>query len=109
MGNILIGCRLPHGLTISHPNPAIKTKVTIAGMNTSKVIGSTHVTTEVDADFWEAWKTVYSDFAPLKNGSIFDARSVTDAAAKAKDLRKEKTGFEPMAKDAGGVKPSDKK
>lgn len=102
MAKILIGCRLPNGLTITHP--VTKDKVTIAGLHSSKIIGATHVTTEVDADFWETWKTAYSDYAPLKVGAIFVARSETEAQGKAKELRKEKTGFEPMAQDAAGVK-----
>lgn len=106
MAKIVIGCKLPHGLTITHP--ASKTKVTIAGMNASKVTGSTYMTTEVDADLWAAWKAVYPDYAPLKNGSIFEARSGTEAKEKAADLAKEKTGFEPMPKEAAGVKAADK-
>jgi hypothetical protein len=106
MAKILIGCRLPHGLTIAHPTT--KHEVTLAGLHSSKIIGATHVTTELDADFWQTWKTAYSDYAPLKNGAIFEARSETEAQAKAKEYRKEKTGFEAMAPDAAGVKKADK-
>lgn len=106
MAKILIGCRLPNGLTITHP--VTKDKVTIAGLHSSKVIGATHVTTEVDADFWETWKIAYPDYAPVKSGAIFVARNATEAQEKAKDLRKEKTGLEPMPQDAAGVKKADK-
>lgn len=107
MAKVVIGCRLPHGLILTHPT-ARHRKVTLAGMHSSKVIGSTYVTTEVDQEFWDTWKVAYRDYAPLKNGSIFEARSASDAADKAKDLTKEKTGFEPMAQDADGVKKVDK-
>ena len=107
MARIIIGCRLPNGLTIAHPNTGVK--ATIAGMYSSKIIGATHITTEVDAELWEAWKTsVGKDYAPLKSGAIYEARSATEALDKAKDLRKEKTGFEPMAQDAPGVKKAEK-
>lgn len=110
---VTIGCRLPHGLTLCHPNPEIKTKVTLAGLHSSKLVDRTgapaasYVTTEVDADFWEVWKTAYSSFTPLRTGAIFEARSEQEAKQKALDLQKVKTGFEPLASDAHGVK-SDK-
>lgn len=107
MAKILIGCRLPNGLIISHP--VTKLTVKLEGKFASKIVGATHSTTEVDADFWETWKKAYSDYQPLKSGAIFEARSETEASAKAKELRKEKTGFEPMEKDAAGVKAAEKK
>jgi hypothetical protein len=103
---VIIGCRLPNGLTITHP--VSKQSATIAGLHSSKIIGATHVTTEVDQEFWDTWKVAYKDYAPLKTGAIFEARSETEALAKSKELRKEKTGFEPMAQDAAGVKKADK-
>jgi hypothetical protein len=103
---IVIGCRLPNGLTLTHPTT--KQKVTLAGFHSSKIIGADHMTTEVDADFWAAWKTAYPDYVPLKSGAIFAASNVTQALGKAKDLLKEKTGFEPLAQDAAGVKKADK-
>lgn len=107
MAKILIGCRLPNGLILQHPES--KAKVTIAGLHSSKIIGAKHITTEVDAEFWAAWKAAYaSDFKPLKTGAIFEAASASAAESKAKELEKEKTGFEPMAKEALGVKPSEK-
>ena len=100
---ILIGCRLPHGLIISNPLTTKGPKVTIAGINQKVVLGATYVTTEVDAELWQAWKTVYSNFAALKNGAIFEASGVREAADKAKELVGEKTGFEPMPKEQTGI------
>lgn len=112
MANILVGCRLPNGLTITHP--VSKQKVTIAGTYSSKIVkkdgspAADYVTTEVDADIWDTWKKAYSDYGPLKSGAIFEARNRTEALDKAKELKNEKTGFEPMAQDALGVKKVDK-
>jgi hypothetical protein len=103
---VLIGCRLPHGLKLTHP--LTKESVTVAGMHSSKIIGSTYVTTLVDADFWADWKKSYSDYQPLKTGAIFEARSEQEAKGKGGELAKEKTGFEPMPKEALGVKKADK-
>jgi hypothetical protein len=112
MAKIIVGCRLPNGLVLTHPKSG--ETVTLAGLHSSKIIGATHVSTEVDSDFWEAWKaSMGNNFTPLKTGAIFEARSETDALAKAKELRKENTGFEPMGTDgkdprASGVKKADK-
>jgi hypothetical protein len=103
---VIIGCRLPHGLVISHPL-AKGVTATIAGMNKARIIGADHVTTEIDADIWAAWKLTHEDFAPLKSGAIFEARSQSEAASKAKEVRKEKTGFESMDPKAMGVKPAE--
>lgn len=104
---VYIGCRLPHGLILDHPlNPAHK--VTIDGLNRARIIGATFATTEVDAEFWEAWKTANSGYAPLMSGALFEAKSAADVAAKAKEVEKEKTGFEAMPQDAEGVKPASK-
>jgi hypothetical protein len=103
---IIIGCRLPNGLTLTHP--VTKKKVTIAGMNSSKIIGATYTTTPMDKEFWDTWKIAYSEYKPLQTGAIFEARSDSEAVSKAKEMSKEKTGFEQMAQNAGGVKPADK-
>lgn len=105
---VIIGCRLPHGLVLKNPL-AKNSSVTLAGLNSSRIIGADYVTTEVDADFWAAWKLTYENsFGPFIKGAIFEARSESEAASIAKEVRKEKTGFEPMAKEAAGVKPAEK-
>lgn len=105
---VTIGCRLPNGLILRHPNPDVKVEVKLNGRFSSKIVGATHATTEVDAEFWEVWKKAYHSYAPLKNGSIFEARSPQEADVKAKDFLKEKTGFEPLKQDEAGVKQADK-
>lgn len=110
MPTILIGCRLPHGLTLTHPNPEVTEKVTLAGTYSNPLRRPDHspaadfVTTPVDVEFWEVWKKAYSTYVPLKKGAIFEARNETEAAAKMKDLRKVKTGFEPVNPDTLGIK-----
>lgn len=99
---LVIGCKLPHGLVIEHPSDPSKT-VVLAGLNKALVIGATHATTEVDDEFWQAWKAAHKDFPALRSGAIFEAKSTADAAAQAKELADEKTGFEPMPQNAMGV------
>ncbi len=104
---VVIGCKLPHGLILDHPLDPSK-KVEINGLNRSLIIGATYATTEVDGEFWEQWKTVHKDFPAIKSGAIFEAGSTAEAAAVAKELEGEKTGFEPMEQNADGVKAVDK-
>jgi hypothetical protein len=104
VANVIVGCRLPNGLQIEHKG----VKVHLNGLNKTKIIGATHATTEVDKDFWDGWKAEYKDFEPLKNGAIFAASGERDAEAKAKELKDEKTGFEPMSKESKAIKPADK-
>lgn len=105
---VLIGCRLPHGLTLNHPKYPrdIKKRVTILGMNSSKIIGATFITTEIDSEFWKLWKTAHSDHPALANGAIFEADTEADAKAMGKEFASEKTGFEPMLQEALGVSKS---
>jgi len=88
--------------------PESRIQYTLAGLHSSKIIGSTYVTTEVDADFWSEFKGLYKDFQPLKSGAIFEASSAAQAESKAKELVKEKTGLEPMPQDTLGIKTAEK-
>lgn len=107
---IIIGCRLPNGLILHHPQNR-DLSVKINGTSSAPTEGGlylppkSYATTEVDAEFWAAWKAAYVGFPPLKNRAMFEARSEQEAASKTKEVTKEKTGFEQMPKNAGGVKP----
>lgn len=102
---VVIGCRLPHGLILEDPADVTKT-VTLKGSNASVIIGSTCGMTDIDAEFWGRWKAHHKDFPALKNGAIFEAKTHGEAKTVAKEVEKEKTGFEPMPQEAEGVKPA---
>jgi len=100
---VTIGCRLPHGLVLEHNGVS----VTLKGKNTKVVAGmyipeQDFATTEVDADFWEAWFTAHSTFPAILSGAIFIAKDVASAEAIAKEFRNEPTGMEQLdpAKEA---------
>jgi hypothetical protein len=107
-GKVIVGCKLPHGLVISHPNAPEK-KAVIQGLNKSIIKGASHVMTHVDADLWEAWASTHKDFPALKSKAIFVAKTQDEADGKSKDLSKVKTGLEPMPQEALGVKKDDGK
>lgn len=99
---VLVGCRLPHGLIIEHPTDPNK-KVELQGLNKTRIIGATHCTTEVDGEFWAAWKMFHDKHPALKSGAIFEAKDARSVEAKAKELEKEKTGFEQMSQAQGDL------
>ena len=107
---ILIGCRLPNGLILHHPEKR-EVAVKLEGTSSAPTEGGLYLppkpygTTEVDAEFWATWKAAYVGFPPLKNRAVFEAKSEQEASAKAREVKKEKTGFEQMPKTAGGVSP----
>ena len=108
MAQVTIGCKLPHGLTLEHPSDPKAKPVIIAGSNKELIVGSGYGTTQVDADFWEAWKTAHQDFPALLSGAIFESKTAASIAAVAKEVEGEKSGFERMPQKALGVKKADK-
>lgn len=112
---VVIGCRLPHGLEITHPNPEDGRKITLAGYHSNRLVtrsgepAQLFATTDVDADLWDAWKIAYRNYKPLQQGLVYEARTEQEAAQKFKsEFRKAKTGFESLDKAAHGVKEADK-
>lgn len=112
MSTVTIGCRLPSGLIIDlEKDGKIVKSIELEGQRQlharSKIIilgEEDYGTTEVDAADWEHFKKqVGEEFAPLVSGAIFEAKNEKDAKAKAKELKKEKTGHEPMAQEDNGI------
>jgi hypothetical protein len=98
---VIIGCRLPNGFVLQHPNnPGVR--VTLRGTYADKSESGLFLpprpygTTAVDAELWAAWKEAYQGYPLLKTHTIFDAKSEGEAAAKGRELEKEKTGLEGM-------------
>jgi hypothetical protein len=111
MSNVVIGCRLPSGLIIDigpeHPT------VELAGKRQAQEGLPIIILREPDCgytsvpeEYWEAFKKrVGPDFAPIKSGAVFEAKDPKDAKAKNKELKKEKTGHEPLSQETKDVKP----
>ena len=66
---VVVGCKLPHGITIEHPMDPTKT-VELKGKNKALIVGADYASTEVDADFWEQWAAVNKEFPAVKSGAI---------------------------------------
>ncbi len=104
---VVVGCKLPHGITIEHPMDPTK-RVELKGKNKYLIVGAEYATTEVDADFFEQWAAVNKEFPAVKSGAIFVAKNAAEVAAMAAEFKDRKTGFEPMDPKSHGVKPADK-
>jgi len=106
---VVIGCRLPNGLILQHPANR-NVQAVLSGprlvVADGRKLSSNFATTEVDAELWAAWKSAYSASPILASQAVFEARTEGEAAAKAKELAKELTGFEQVSPNAGGVEKS---
>jgi hypothetical protein len=101
---VLVCSKLPNALLLRLPqhtkdDPA---EVTIEGMNSSKIIGATFMSTPVDKEFWDKWYAVNHQFKPLKAGALWVAHTHEEAEGEGRDREKEKTGLEQLD-------PTDKK
>lgn len=102
MANVLIGCKLPHGLQLQLADDESETVVVLNGQNQNGYSKDMYVPpvpygeTKVDADFWNAWKKENAGLDFVKKGLVFEAPvgKPAELAAKAKDT--DKTGLEPL-------------
>lgn len=99
MLEVSVASKLPFGLVIEHPLNSNQ-KIELKGINQFKIQEIPYAITKVDAEFWDQWYAVNKNFAPVKNGSIFNAKKDGDLLAKAKEMEKLKTGFEGCNPDA---------
>jgi hypothetical protein len=111
MSTVTIGCRLPSGiiLDIGPEHPMVELAGKRQAQEGSPIVILREADcgyTQVDASYWEAFKKrVGPDFAPLKSGAIFEAKSIKEAKAVNKDLKGKKTGHEPLSQEAKDIQP----
>ena len=96
---IKICSRLPYGLNLQVGSKTVE----IAGINSSQIIGAVYGMTDVDTEFWNAWKSENSKFPALVNGVIFEAGTEKDAKSVYAEVEGEPTGFEPLKPDTMGI------
>jgi hypothetical protein len=107
MSKVLIGCKLPNGITLD----GINGPVTLNGSNTSMVIGGDFGITTVDEEEAAYLFAMYELHSAFQSKSIFthNTKSVDDLADLADELKDEKTGLEGINPDAPakGLAPAD--
>ena len=111
---VTVACKYPNGLALpavagmpeGFVPPVLKGAYThpsfqpTQGMLHSIAFGST----EVDADYWEAFKQQFSGWAPLKKGLIFASAKKAELNAEVKDKEDVTAGLagaDPTAKGSG--------
>lgn len=105
MATVIVGCKLPSGI---HAELGGKV-VTLAGSNSSSLIGGFGITREVDKDFMDAWLKAEAKNPIVANGLVFIAGSEREAEKAVSEREKEASGFEGLdpQKPGKGLKPAD--
>lgn len=113
MKTVTVACKIPNGLVIEHGKTVMEDgkpkigsdnrvivegskKVLINGANSDGAVAGCGMTHNVDADWFNNWIETHAEFEPVKAGAIFALANPNDAAAKAKEVKGEKAGFEPI-------------
>jgi hypothetical protein len=103
---VVVGCRLPNGLTIHHPKDR-SISVTLSGpavvLTDPRSSRFSFGLTPVDAQLWNLWFEAYKTNPIVQSNSVFAGKNEAEAIAKGKELQKEKNGFEQMPQNAMGV------
>jgi hypothetical protein len=97
-GTVIVGCKLPCGLVISHGGKSVELK----GSRDARIINGFGLTSNVDAEFFNAWKKAHRDLAVVKNELIFAYGDMDSAEDMAEERYKEKTGLEGLNPDKPG-------
>lgn len=99
---VAVGCKIPNGLVLDYNGVNVELKGGRVALDEDGRPLSDRETpggfgiTEVDADFWEAWKKANEGLCFLKDGTLFAIPELKDAKTMAKELKDTKTGLEPL-------------
>jgi len=105
---VTVGCKFPNGLMLELGKPGVSEgphayrRVFLKGANTALIqnVAGGYGLTEVDADFWEAWKKKFQHLSAIRDGHVFAQADVASAQAMAIEHEKERTGMEPLDPNA---------
>jgi hypothetical protein len=129
MADVVIGCKLPHGLVLElvEPGPLMQPqapgrRVVLKGANSLPRAAHGFLSTPpawpefpyaltiVDKGFWDAWYARNKDLEIVRGGQIFVADDVKAAKAMAKErVHDVKTGLEPLKFSSDGKPSGDKR
>jgi hypothetical protein len=98
---VTVGCKLPHGLhlDIYNDDGTLRDRVTVAGANSTDIIGGHGVTLGVPKAHFDEWMRRNKGSAAVRNELIFAHDSANDVAAQARSNVANKTGFEGINPD----------
>lgn len=93
--NVLIGCKLPSGLSLTLDGKEDGERVILNGMNTSRVAGGYGITS-LEKEKSDQLFRVYKDHSAFKNNAIFThgTDKTADLISVADELEGQKTGVE---------------
>ena len=105
MSTVQVGCKLPNGmiLELGKPGDQNYTRVVLNGSNRARIAVSDtaggYGITEVDENFWNAWRKKHGWLPAVKGEHVFAVGDVASAQAKALENSSIITGLEPMDPD----------
>lgn len=108
--NVLIGCKLPMGLSLTVDGTEEGERITLNGANTSRIDGGYGITS-LEKEVADQIFSTYAKHAAFKNKAVFThgTDKVTELIAVAEDLEGAKTGVEGLnaEKPAPGLEPEE--
>lgn len=112
---VLIGCKLPHGLIMEIPEPGdmlrprpVGKRVILKGANSLRTNPNAaqgtfpYAVTSVDKEFWEAWLERHKDRPFITNELVFVAKNEADAKSMGRERIGERTGMEALNLEIDG-------
>lgn len=106
--NVVVGCRLPHGLIIELAQKGKKDteKLRLAGRKHSNLKNAPYGVTAVPKDFMDEWLKRNKKFPALESGAILVAADEVSLEAMFREHEKRRIGFEQMPQEqkATGLK-----
>lgn len=103
---IIVGCKLPHGLTVSVNGVTVTFNGASQGLGviTPCSVNGSGITREVDLDWFAAFLKAYADAPFVKKELIYQIKSEAAVQGETSDRKKVKTGMEQIVPDTGDAK-----
>lgn len=103
---IIVGCKLPHGLTASVNGVSVTFKGASQGFGviTPYSVNGSGITREVDADWFAAFLKAYANAPFVKKELIYKIESDAAVQGETRERKNIKTGMEPIVPDTGDAK-----
>ena len=110
-GTVTVGCRLPSGIILrlyevdseGLSTGVVKAEKRLQGANSPSATLGVGLTSDVDADFWDAWTKQNSTFQPFLQGHIFGYARADQTLGVAKEASESnvQSGMQQLDTDSG--------
>jgi hypothetical protein len=94
METCVVGCKLPNGLQINLAG--VNGPTILKGNNATRIVGGYGLTAGVPKEAMQAWLLDHADMPAVRHKLVFIQDDTKRAESAAKEMRKERTGLEPL-------------